>query len=371
MSEFKEFQGKNLDEAIKTACSHFDLDREKLEIEIIKGGSTGVFGIVGVRKATIKARPRKAFKADSLMDESQKKSEPKSGQKKPKREPKPKKADKPAKESGADKAPKDDKAPKETKGKDKPAKESKKDAPAPKKERRAAPKPQPNPELKAASEAGEAESAPEQEIPDRPEPGNEAVVEPKAPVDDTAEFQQEGDAPEPGNETVSSLENLDKAEVEKAVREILGRMLEPIVGEAKLDVTFDPDRVKVFIDDEENSGLIIGREGQTLSSLQYLTNRLVSRRMEASVRIQIDTGDYRERQDDKLRQLAFHLAEKAGNHGRTQSTKPLSSYHRRVVHLALQEDDTVFTRSKGDGPLKRVLIIPKRRGGGRRNNGRR
>ena len=127
------------------------------------------------------------------------------------------------------------------------------------------------------------------------------------------------------------------------------------------------DRVRVFIDDEENSGLIIGREGQTLSSLQYLVNRLVSRKMQASVRIQVDTGDYRERQDDKLRQVAGHLAEKADNLGRTQSTKPLSSYHRRVVHLALQENELVFTRSKGDGPMKRVLIVPKSRKSGNRS----
>ncbi|MBI9087557.1 MAG: RNA-binding protein, partial [Desulfobacterales bacterium] len=60
------------------------------------------------------------------------------------------------------------------------------------------------------------------------------------------------------------------------------------------------------------------------------------------------------------------LAEKADSMGRTQSTKPLSSYHRRVVHLALQDNETVFTRSKGDGPMKRVLIVPKSRKNGNR-----
>ncbi|MBU1612447.1 MAG: KH domain-containing protein, partial [Proteobacteria bacterium] len=119
-----------------------------------------------------------------------------------------------------------------------------------------------------------------------------------------------------------------------------------------------------LIDEPEHSGLIIGREGQTLSSLQYLVNRIVSRRMDTSVRVQIDTGDYRERQDDKLREIADHLAGKALKSGRTQSTKPLSSYHRRIVHLTLQEDDRVFTRSKGEGPMKRVLVVPKKRRGG-------
>lgn len=164
----------------------------------------------------------------------------------------------------------------------------------------------------------------------------------------------------------TDMSEFDPAALETAVREVMGELLTPIVGETTVEVTLESDRVKVFIDDEENSGLIIGREGQTLSSIQYLVNRLVSRKMEGSVRIQVDTGDYRERQDDKLRQIAWHLAEKADSLGRTQSTKPLSSYHRRVIHLALQENETVFTRSKGDGPMKRVLIVPK----SRKNNGR-
>jgi spoIIIJ-associated protein len=98
---------------------------------------------------------------------------------------------------------------------------------------------------------------------------------------------------------------------------------------------------------------------------------MVSKKLQTSVRVQIDTGDYRERQDEKLRQLAWHLADKAMHTGRVQSTKPLSSYHRRVVHMALQEDKHVNTRSKGDGPMKRVLILPRRSrgsGGGRRND---
>ena len=165
----------------------------------------------------------------------------------------------------------------------------------------------------------------------------------------------------------ANMADFDPALLEGTVREVMTELLKPIVGETKVEVTIESDRVKVFIDDEENSGLIIGREGQTLSSLQYLVNRLVSRKMEASIRIQVDTGDYRERQDDKLRQIAWHLADKAGDLGRTQSTKPLSSYHRRVVHLALQDNEEVFTRSKGEGPMKRVLIVPKSRKNGSRS----
>lgn len=353
MSEFKEFQGKTLDEAIQTACDHFGMGREKLEIEIITGGSTGVFGIMGVRKARLKARPRKAFKTDDLMGEDKAGRDKKPAAQKPKREPKPKSKSAPRAEEKAEQKPAEQTPAEQKPIEQKPIEQKVEDQIA---EAAQAPAPEEQPE------------APRREAKPKSEPKKERRPAPKkeAPARDEEQAEAEPPREAPSN----SLENLDKDEIEATVREALGRMLEPIVGEAKLDITFDPDRVKVFIDDDENSGLIIGREGQTLSSLQYLVNRLVSRKMETSVRVQIDTGDYRERQDDKLRQLAQHLADKAVNQSRTQSTKPLSSYHRRVVHLTLQDNETVFTRSKGDGPLKRVLIVPKRRGGGRRNNAR-
>jgi spoIIIJ-associated protein len=74
------------------------------------------------------------------------------------------------------------------------------------------------------------------------------------------------------------------------------------------------------------------------------------------VRIQMDAGDYRRRQEDKLKNLAFALAEKARRSGRTISTHPLSSYHRRIVHLSLQDVPDIQTRSIGEGPMKRVSI---------------
>ncbi|MDY7002382.1 MAG: R3H domain-containing nucleic acid-binding protein, partial [Thermodesulfobacteriota bacterium] len=114
-----------------------------------------------------------------------------------------------------------------------------------------------------------------------------------------------------------------------------------------------------LVDDEKNSGLVIGREGQTIAALQYLANRIVSRKSNSQVRVHLDAGDYREKQDENLRKTALFLANKAKSQGRTQSTRPLSSYHRRVVHLALQNNETVQTKSKGEGPMKRVLIFPR------------
>jgi len=161
--------------------------------------------------------------------------------------------------------------------------------------------------------------------------------EPREPRED-----EESGAPQ-------GIAHLDQAKLEAVAREVTQKLLLPLVENAQVSVELLADRVCVKIEDPENTGLLIGREGQTLASIQYLVNRLVSKRMDASVRVQIDAGDYRENQDERLRQIARHLADKTTATGRTQSTRPMSSYHRRVVHLTLQDDEFVFTRSKGEG----------------------
>ena len=327
MSDFKEFQGKDLDDAIESACDYFNLKRDRLEIEIQSGGSSGIFGIMGVKKATVKARPRVQVNATDILRDEEKPA-------------KPKRAAKPKSDEDASEKPIGNLIEEEIFN----------DINGNVAE----------PEEAPVREHRPRERKPRQASPERPR-------RERKPRESKPREPRENKPREPREERPrTDLSTLDPGVLESTVREIMVKMLEPIVGETIINITIEPDRVKVFIDDEENSGLIIGREGQTLSSIQYLVNRLVSRQMEASIRVQVDTGDYRERQDDKLRQIAWHLAEKADNLGRTQSTKPLSSYHRRVVHLALQDNETVFTRSKGDGPMKRVLIVPKSRKNGSR-----
>ena len=344
MSEFMEFQGKNLDEAINTACDHFSLNRDKLEIEIISGGSTGVFGLVGKKNAKVKARPRGADNRSSVNDDSRR------GRGRHQR-----------RDQSEQRAPRKERRREEQ-------------APAAQEETPVAPRTEP--EVPAVKPEAEVAVKEESEVAVRPE--SEMAVREEAPApavaESPADFQEDSvseecEPREERREPRSVMEG-DPEDIAAAVREALEMMIEPIIqGEPKLEIEVGEDRVNVLVDDEENSGLIIGREGQTLSSLQYLCNRMVSKKLQTSVRVQIDTGDYRERQDEKLRQLAWHLADKAMHTGRVQSTKPLSSYHRRVVHMALQEDKHVNTRSKGEGPMKRVLILPRRsRGGGRRND---
>lgn len=374
MSEYVEFQGKSLDEAIEAACKHYDLKRDKLEIEIVSGGSTGIFGLVGVKKASIKARPRGSVNLNAPKGE--KKNAPRADKQAPKGQTK---ADRDSKTEKTEAPKRADSRKSAPEAAEKPARERKK--PEPRTAETPEPVETPVGDDAAAPAAENVPATRQEDLPaERVEAQTPAVKpEPKAPArrrkspaptrqesersasDRQAPVHGAEDDDEPREERPMPLADVDKDALAEIVRECMMALLTPIVPDPPIEIEILDDRVNVFIDDEEHSGLIIGREGQTLSSLQYLAGRIISRRMEMNVRVQLDTGDYRERQNEKLRQQALKLAEKAAHSGRVQSTRAMSSYHRRVVHLALQDHAKVFTRSKGDGPVKRVLIIPKRR----------
>ncbi|WP_051564302.1 RNA-binding cell elongation regulator Jag/EloR [Desulfovermiculus halophilus] len=153
----------------------------------------------------------------------------------------------------------------------------------------------------------------------------------------------------------------NEQELAELVQSVVSRLLAPLIDAPTLDVQFEQDRINVTIQDQEYSGLIIGKEGQTISSLEYMVNRIVAKSWPERVYVQLDAGGYRQRQDDQVRQKALYLAQKVKESGKAQSTKPMSSYHRRLVHVALQDETDLITRSKGDGPMKRVLIALKKR----------
>lgn len=149
--------------------------------------------------------------------------------------------------------------------------------------------------------------------------------------------------------------------LKECIKGVVEKMLEMITDNPVLEVTINGNRADVVIGDQENSGLIIGKDGQNIAAFEYLTNRIMAREWPEKVYVQLDAGDYRNRQDDSLKQNAQFLAEKVKETGKTQSTKPLSSYHRRLVHVELQQDDQIVTRSKGEGRMKRVVIAPKKK----------
>lgn len=110
--------------------------------------------------------------------------------------------------------------------------------------------------------------------------------------------------------------------------------------------------------DEQAMGLMIGRRGETLHSVQFLVNLLVSRRMQKWPQIVVDVGNYRQRRRESLEGLARRMAERARQSGRPVSLEPMAAYERRIVHLALREDASVYTQSSGEGDGRKVVIFP-------------
>ncbi len=113
--------------------------------------------------------------------------------------------------------------------------------------------------------------------------------------------------------------------------------------------------------DEEATSLLIGRRGETLRSLQFMVNLLVSRRVQKWPQIVVDVGNYRQRRQESLEGLARRMAERVRQSGRPLMLEPMAAYERRIVHLALRSDPTVYTESSGEGENRKVVIYPAKR----------
>jgi spoIIIJ-associated protein len=110
----------------------------------------------------------------------------------------------------------------------------------------------------------------------------------------------------------------------------------------------------------DKSGLLIGRNGKTLDALQFIVNKIVNKALEKKVRVVVDSENYRQRKIESLTQLALKLGDKAKRIKKPVTTNPLNPHDRRIVHMALKEDEKLDTRSRGEGPLKKIVIMPKR-----------
>ena len=277
---FKEFLGKDLDAAIEDACQYFNASRERLEIEILQDARNGIFGIVGARKAKIRAR--RARLRDTVqsvlgsLSAHGKFSRPAS--------PTPARAGAGRESSGARTTEKSDRQ-------------------------------------NTRERSQTASKSCEESLPNRP--------------------LKEEDIP---------------AALEEA-RKTLTRLLAPLADTLPhLELFCEDGEFLACVSGIDDPSHIIGRDGLVLAALQHLASRLVSRKMKAGMSIRIDVGDYRSRQEEELRTLALSLAQRVSDSGKSLSTRPLSSYQRRIVHMALRELEGIQTRSAGQGTLKRVLI---------------
>ena len=107
-------------------------------------------------------------------------------------------------------------------------------------------------------------------------------------------------------------------------------------------------------------GILIGKRGQTLDSLQYLTNRVANKMQDGYVRVKLDTEDYRRRRKETLENLAKNIAYKVKRTKKPISLEPMNPYERRIIHSALQGNKFVETYSEGSEPYRHVVVAPKR-----------
>ena len=145
-------------------------------------------------------------------------------------------------------------------------------------------------------------------------------------------------------------------EVERRITTFLGDMFKAMNLEVKIDVKFDdPDCVNVELSGP-NMGVLIGKRGQTLDSIQYLTSLVVNKGKDKYVRIKVDTEDYRNRRKETLESLAKNIAYKAKRSRKPVSLEPMNPYERRIIHSTLQNDKFVSTRSEGEEPFRHVVV---------------
>ena len=368
----QEFTGKTTQEAIDAGLAAFGVTIADVHVDVLQEGAKGLFGLFGSKPARVRLTVMEEDREDDhglsdllgsfSLNENQKKPKPASV---------PKAA--PAQKAEAPKAPKAEQAPKA--------------APAPKTE---APKAAPAPVPKAAP-AQKTEQAPKAAPAQKAEPA--AAAEPAA----KAEKKPEGEAapkaerkPRPPRQKKPKPEQKAEQPAAEAEEKAYQPMepartftpTEPPVlfdeatpaGRAQrflLDVT---DRmgvkVDVYVDDSvENSlyihmigdtlGILIGRRGETLDALQYLTSLQVNKGREGYIRVTLDTENYRAKREDSLRRLAQRMANRAQKTGRKVVLEPMNPYERRVLHTALQNHPAVTTHSEGEEPNRRVVIMLK------------
>ncbi len=154
--------------------------------------------------------------------------------------------------------------------------------------------------------------------------------------------------------------NADKQVIEARAKEFLDQVFGAMELEVDAKLQFRPERSHLDVElSGEQMGLLIGKRGQTLDSLQYLLSLVVNKGEEVYIRVKLDAEDYRKRRKATLENLAKNMAYKAKKTRQIQVLEAMNPYERRIIHSILQHDKYVFTRSEGDEPFRKVIIEPK------------
>ena len=299
--EFREFSAKTVDEAITKASIEYETSSENLEIQVISQGKAGFLGF-GAKPAIIRA-------AKKEIEEVLPKETAESGRK-------PAPAKKEEKKSVKPQAVKEEKKEQKRENKKDNRKEIKKENPVKTQEK---PKETPAPE-KLAEE----------------KPREERKV------------------------TLRTEEEI--AEIKEDAQKFLTGVFKAMELQVEIKMEYKNEEGNLNIDFEgDDMGILIGKRGQTLDSLQYLTSLVVNKGRQGYIRVKLDTEDYRNRRKETLENLARSIAYKVRKTRRPVSLEPMNPYERRIIHSALQGNRFVETYSEGNEPYRHVVVKLKNR----------
>ena len=158
---------------------------------------------------------------------------------------------------------------------------------------------------------------------------------------------------------------LHVAVVTEATQKICEKFLQEVLqamgmGEVTIVSSIDEEGALAIEMSGDNMGILIGKRGQTLDSLQYLVSLVVNKGQEEYIRVKVDTENYRQRRKETLENLAKNIAFKVKRTKRPVSLEPMNPYERRIIHSALQNDKYVTTHSEGEEPFRRVVVTLKK-----------
>ena len=162
-----------------------------------------------------------------------------------------------------------------------------------------------------------------------------------------------------------------KSSVEDTAKDFLKDVFEAMNLAVVVNVKYDEANNSMDIDlSGDEMGVLIGKRGQTLDSLQYLVSLVVNKNVDNYIRVKVDTENYRQRRKETLENLAKNIAYKVKRTKRPVSLEPMNPYERRIIHSALQNDKYVTTHSEGDEPFRHVVVVLKKYDKGERKSDR-
>ena len=266
----KDFYAKEVTGAIRKACEALNVPQERLEIEVVETGSTGIFGLIR-KKAHIRVQVKTAV--EEVVDEIFEVKKKISGKKPPRKKEK-------------------------------------------------------------------------EKSPDNREKNRSSAVEPKK--------VEEAVKPEKKSEEPPAVQEVSEESLELLKKELLN-IVDLMGFPSTVEIETEGLSVNCVLRGEFEDKLT-GPEGKTLDSLQYLLRKIVSRKVPERLKIAVDAGDFRQRRQEELKTRAVELATLVKEEGKTQVIPALNPSERRVIHMILQEDKEIRSRSVGDGLFKKILI---------------